>query len=124
MNWLLSLHLSTALGVVFFGFILFTACIVAGIDAWLTFYHEHRMSEPDEFQDLDDPYAICHPHYNVIDRVRTVLFQDVASMHAWLCTNVPNEHRKVQLYVQAIIAKEQTGMFRFSVELSSDELQC
>ena len=104
------------------GFCIVVACILAGINAYLTFYHEHRMSEPDEFQDLDDPYSISIPHYNAIDRVRTVLFQDVASMHSWIVQNVPNEHRKVQLYLQAIVAKEKTGIFRFCVELSSDEI--
>jgi hypothetical protein len=122
MNWFLSLHLNTAIGYVFFGSILFVACIVAGIDAWFTFYHKYRMSQPDEFQDRDDPHAISIPHYNAIDRMHSVLFQDVASMHAWLVQNVPSEERKVQLYLQAIIAKEKSGFYGFSVELSSDEI--
>ena len=87
----------------------------------MTYYHQYRMSIPDEFQDKDDYFADCLPHYNAIDGVRTMLFQDVASMHSWIVANIYSEQRKVQLYLAAIIAHEKTGMYKFTVELSSEE---
>ena len=118
---LFSLPTGVQIGACFFGSILFIACLVAGIDAFITYYHQYRMSIPDEFESSYDPYAVAAPHWNHIDGVRTVLFQDVATMHTWLVANVPNEYRKVQLYLQAIIAKEKTGMYKFTVELSNEE---
>ena len=117
-----SLSTSIQIGACFFGSIVVVAAILSAIDAYLTWYHTYRMSIHDEFEDNYDPYADAAPSWNSIDRVRTVLFQDIKSMHSWICTNVPNEHRKIQLYLNAIIAKENTGIYRFTVELSSKEI--
>ena len=116
-----SLSTSIQIGACFFGSIIVVASIVIGIDAFMTWYHTYRMSIPDEFENNYDPYADSAPHWNSIDRVRTLLFQDVATMHAWLVANIDNESRKVHLYVQAVIEQERTGMFRFTVELSNEE---
>ena len=116
-----SLSTSIQIGACFFGSILFIACLVAGIDAFMAYYHQYRMSIPDEFESSYDPYAVSAPHWNNIDGVRAVLFQDVATMHTWLAANVSNEYGKVQLYLQAIIAKEKTGMYKFTIEFSNEE---
>lgn len=97
------------------------ACFIAGTAAFMTWYHTYRMSIPDEFESSYDPYAVVSPKWNNIDGVRTAMFQDVATLHSWIVANVPDENRRVQLYLQAIIAKETTGIFRFTVELSSKE---
>ena len=116
-----SLPTSVEQGACLLGALLFVACIVAGIDAFMTYYHMIRMSEPDEFQDLDDQFAVSIQRWNNIDGVRTIMFQDVETMHKWIVANIRSEHTKVQLYLQAIIAHEKTGIFRFTVELSSKE---
>ena len=103
------------------GLVVFIMCLVEGIAAYMTYYHERRMSEPDEFQDRDDYFADCLPHYNAIDGVRTMLFQDVATLHSWIVANIFSEQRQVQLYLMAIIAHEKTGMYKITVELSNEE---
>lgn len=108
-------------GVFFFGCIIIVACLVAAVDAFMTWYHMYRMDVIDEFEAAYDPYADAAPSWNSIDSTRTVMFQDVTSMDAWLRAEVPNETRKVQLYIQAVVNRVNTGMYKFSIELSNTE---
>lgn len=56
-NWFLSLNLSTAIGLVFFGSILIGCLFVSATDAAVNAVVQHRIAAVDEFAYADDAWA-------------------------------------------------------------------